>query len=1041
MTHAGATGSVWRKWDLHLHAPSTKLNDQFRNSPDGPWDKYCTSLHSSDVQAFGITDYFSADAYFATVDNYRQRYPQCPKFFLPNIELRISEVVNRASEEVHVHLIFNPHIEHLEITVNTFLGILETNKTTHDGKHVTASELKHRSDFEAATTNRSFILDAIRRTFGTTGDLSDHLLIITAANNDGIRPPRGRKRKELISDEIDKFSHAVFGSKRNVDYFLDIDRAEDPDIIMTPKPVFSGSDAHSFEELPVASEPPASTTDTPPDPTWIKADLTYEGLRQTIYEPLNRVFIGSLPPIERRVNRHKTRYIKELRISAVPEYSGINGRWFEDVTIPLNKELVAIIGNKGSGKSAITDIIGLLGNSHKQFVVNARGDTTELFSFLNRRKFAKRGYAEHFIGTLIWHDGEPDERRLDASANQNKPEKVEYLPQAYLERLCANIEDDEFRAILNRVIFGYVPIHRRFGQLHLEGLTKFLTQQQDAEIESCKKELTEINRHIVQLEKKLTIAHKDNIEERLRLKKQELRSHESSKPSRVDPPPSDDSDKVSEGTSELDKLIRDIQQCNSDIDTSEKERVRLGRVVRDLQAAESAFRRWQADLDQLRTDYEDVFGSCGTSFDDIVSVHVDYTTIKRLLLDSQRQLRDVDRQLKTEEQIRQQFDGDSDAASVITAALDGSFVYRKRLLEETRLKLVAQQAEPIRRYQAYCQELEEWKDRNIEIAGTATNPKESTVAGLKAELSKIRDDYPAELIATKKTRRDVSADIFDKKKAVKEFYDQIKKSIDVEIAECQDELGDSSITIDAALRFNPSFYETFLGFINQAKRGSYYGVTEGRSLLRNYCENVSDWQSEEEVFSALDKIIDALHFDKRTNPQYPADQSREIFAQVAGDNRVVDLYDYVYGLEFLETKYDLKVDNKDLSELSPGERGGLLLIFYLALDRRHIPLIIDQPEDNLDNKSVYQVLVAFIRRAKAHRQIIMVTHNPNLAVVADAEQLIHVSIDKMDGKNEFSYCSGAIENRKINEAVVDILEGTRPAFDNRRLKYGNRRAR
>jgi ABC-type lipoprotein export system ATPase subunit len=143
----------------------------------------------------------------------------------------------------------------------------------------------------------------------------------------------------------------------------------------------------------------------------------------------------------------------------------------------------------------------------------------------------------------------------------------------------------------------------------------------------------------------------------------------------------------------------------------------------------------------------------------------------------------------------------------------------------------------------------------------------------------------------------------------------------------------------------------------------------------------------------------------------------------------------VFGFDYLETKYDLKIDGKDLKELSSGERGGLLLIFYLMLDRRDIPLVIDQPEDNLDNKSVYEILVTFLKEAKKRRQIIIVTHNPNLAVVADAEQIIHVFIDKRNNINDFSFRSGAIENPEINRAVVDILEGTLPAFDNRRLKY------
>jgi len=142
----------------------------------------------------------------------------------------------------------------------------------------------------------------------------------------------------------------------------------------------------------------------------------------------------------------------------------------------------------------------------------------------------------------------------------------------------------------------------------------------------------------------------------------------------------------------------------------------------------------------------------------------------------------------------------------------------------------------------------------------------------------------------------------------------------------------------------------------------------------------------------------------------------------------------MFSLDYLNPRYNLKLNNKGLSELSPGERGGLLLIFYLILDKDDKPLVIDQPEDNLDNQSVSEILVPYIREAKKRRQIIMVTHNPNLAVVADADQIIRMDIDK---ENDYlvSNVSGAIENPEINKTVVDILEGKMKAFNNRRLKY------
>ena len=106
------------------------------------------------------------------------------------------------------------------------------------------------------------------------------------------------------------------------------------------------------------------------------------------------------------------------------------------------------------------------------------------------------------------------------------------------------------------------------------------------------------------------------------------------------------------------------------------------------------------------------------------------------------------------------------------------------------------------------------------------------------------------------------------------------------------------------------------------------------------------------------------------------------------------------------------------------------------LSRRRIafPLVIDQPDDNLDNQSVTKVLVPFIQTAKNRRQIIFVTHNPNLAVVADSDQIIHVKIDK-ENDQLVEVEAGGIENDVINQAIVTILEGTMLSFKKRELKY------
>lgn len=322
----------------------------------------------------------------------------------------------------------------------------------------------------------------------------------------------------------------------------------------------------------------------------------------------------------------------------------------------------------------------------------------------------------------------------------------------------------------------------------------------------------------------------------------------------------------------------------------------------------------------------------------------------------------------------------------------------------------------------------------MELRGENDHPSSDTLRGLEIELENVNSVYPQDLNEQKALAAQTGKDLFKKKRELTQFYDSIKQSVDVEIGKCRDELGEYDISIEASLRFDRSFIDQFLEHINQGVKGSFHGSDYGRKFLAELCDSVGDWEDEEQVFDFLEKVVEALHIDKRDYVQ-PSNEARDIFKQLRGQKTIVDLYDYLFSFEYLVPKYDLKVDHKDLSELSAGERGGLLLVFYLMLDKQDIPLVIDQPEDNLDNKSVYEALVTFIKIAKTRRQIILVTHNPNLAVVADAEQIINVSIDKKDGKHDFRFSSGSIEDPEINATVVEILEGTLPAFDNRRLKY------
>ncbi|MGD1082183.1 MAG: TrlF family AAA-like ATPase [Candidatus Sulfotelmatobacter sp.] len=1030
-------GSEWRKWDLHVHTPGTKKNDQYVSDTGDVLDIFCDRIEASDVCAVGITDYFSVDCYFRFIQRFKEKYPHSAKVFFPNVELCTSDVVNAASEEVNIHLIFNPFLEDCEKNVTNFLRQLDTNKTRGaGGQRVKASELKTQADFQEATTTRDLIKKAFNDTFGDKAELTDYVLILAAANNDGIRAAteevhgkrRGKKRKALISDEVDKFSHGFFGNTSNTEYFLTVNRLEDGSTT-SPKPVVSGSDAHSFNDLDrwlgkVVLQDGVRIKEA----TWIKADLTFEGLKQIIFEPADRVFIGEEPDIERRVRENKRRYISALHIDQIPGYDERHGTWFKAEEIELNKELVAIIGNKGNGKSALTDTIGLLGNSHNQ-KYEREAKKEELLSFLNKDKFLKGNCASNFVGQLHWYAGPPDEAQLDTNTDTTVPENVEYLPQKYLEKICANIEDDEFRHKLNEVIFEYVKENDRYGQNTLDDLITYLSNQIGADIKIAKSTLHDANVKVVSLERRLTPDYKKELEEKLKLKQADIEAHNEARPEEKQKPV-EGGEEAAKSLQEIEAIDKKLQKLKGDTEEAEVESSAVSLAAENLRQARQTIERHVNALTGLKSKFQQLLGTEGIAFEDVVSVTASYAKLDGVIATKEYRLRELDELLRDENDI-DALDLPSDDART---AKSKSLICQKTTLDNTRKEITDKLDKPNREYQAYLAELSKWLSRQKALEGDLQNPAPSTFNWLKQELDTVTTKLPQELLLAKDARVVASKQVLSKKKSLIAFYVAVKRSIDDEIKKYGTDLGEYNISIEASLKFDQVFHDEFFRFVNQQVKGTFHGTEDGRAALQKLTDAVSSWEDETQVFGVLGAIDNALHTDQRDGQG--DDVVRDIFKQMRAQKKEpVDLYDYMFGFDYLEAKYDLRIDGKDLRELSAGERGGLLLIFYLMLDRRDIPLVIDQPEDNLDNKSVYEILVTFLKKAKKRRQIILVTHNPNLAVVADAEQIIHVSIDKKDRKNDFTYRSGAIENPEINKAVVDILEGTLPAFDNRRLKY------
>lgn len=137
------SGSRWRKWDLHLHTPNTKLNDQYQSIGGSDiWETFCEKVESSDVSVFGITDYFSVENYTIFVDKFKAKYTNSVKVFFPNVEFRIDSK-NNNGDHVQIHVIFSNAKETTDKLGDFFtrLKLVSTDDENLTNKYCTGTDL------------------------------------------------------------------------------------------------------------------------------------------------------------------------------------------------------------------------------------------------------------------------------------------------------------------------------------------------------------------------------------------------------------------------------------------------------------------------------------------------------------------------------------------------------------------------------------------------------------------------------------------------------------------------------------------------------------------------------------------------------------------------------------------------------------------------------------------------------------------------------------------------------------------------------------
>jgi hypothetical protein len=277
------------------------------------------------------------------------------------------------------------------------------------------------------------------------------------------------------------------------------------------------------------------------------------------------------------------------------------------------------------------------------------------------------------------------------------------------------------------------------------------------------------------------------------------------------------------------------------------------------------------------------------------------------------------------------------------------------------------------------------------------------------------------------SRRNSYAAVFDgiieEEKELSLLYEPLKARLDAE----QGALGKLSFSIRRSVDV-AAWAQAGEDLLDLRKAGPFKG--RGALLEAAQAELLLAWEkgSSVEVAGAMARFREA--HERAFVEHAPVDRGNvQAFREWAGR-----ISAWLYGTSHIRIAYGVQYEGLDIEQLSPGTRGIVLLLLYLAIDRDDDrPLIIDQPEENLDPKSIFDELVDRFRRAKLRRQIIIVTHNANLIVNTDADQVVVANCGphRSGQLPEISYSSGGLENPDIRRRVCEILEGGEAAFRER----------
>lgn len=952
-------GSKWHRWDVHIHAWNTAMASQFKCD----LDDYVQALENldKDIVALGITDYMSISGYEQV---FREKHDgnrlQNIQFLFPNIEFRLTPPTKK-ERALNLHLLISPeesgHIAKIKGALSrlTFSFGGEPYPCTREGltelgRRYVREEISEEKAYQEGLNQFKIDFSAFQLWFTNEGWLEKNSLVaVPASNNDGLAGYSdsgfAAQRQEL-QDFVDII---LSGNPKERSFWLGQASVSEKKLRETYshlKPCLHGSDAHSLETLCKPADDRYC---------WVKAEPSWEGLLQVVFEPEERVWIGPTHPPEP---------IKGFSVHSV-ELQNV-GNWLPSLNLVFNRGLTAIIGPRGAGKTALLDILGRAASTR------AGGSA----SFVAKAEKFLRGVSAR----LRWHDGLVDEfESLSPSVALKGHPKLRYLSQQFVNDLCADnssgggLSHDLIREIED-VVFDALPDADQTISSDFRDLRAQRTGPLKKQRSFLRDELLSLSAEIDQELKRR--KEQPTLEKRVKEVSKEISVLQGQLKSLL-------------GQKMSPEIIKKYEALSQKI---QEKNLRIGQLKQAAQSLEILERRI-VEFERRAKNESDELSSLWTQAtgDKASDGMFDLSFSKSPLACVQSRRKTFIDSISKETAVENGPD------SLESLQIQLKELEKTMALDEKRKKTTAEVNVKMTKRQAELKSLEEMLEDIVQNSRDRLRT-----------LSERRLDSYGRVLRT----------LAEEKIVLEELHKPLTERLHGSNAE------HLSFHVHVAVDLH-SWIESGLSCIDLRRKNSpsfeLLEKTAKDHLMEAWCS--CDPEAVKKGMEGFLKLFQA----KDPDTWLRNDSSPREFAQ------------WVFSTDHIQLDYGISYEGVPLSRLSPGTKGVVLLTLYLAVDvDDQRPLLVDQPEENLDPRSVFEVLVPFFREAKRRRQVIIVTHNPNLVVATDAELVIVASAKRIDedGLPSFTYKAGGLEDPMIRREVCQILEGGEKAFSTRERRYG-----